>query len=168
MFNNGALLYAVKLTQTEQRVVELYSAGLKPREIANRLGISVNTVYKALSKHRRISEASAEAPQSRPSAGYYAVVTPLYSSSVVYTAVYAPQPSAAEYDELKALVKRLGDLLDKLEKLVGGGSSLGAPRRTPVSVGASASAGPEDGDGSGLPDFIRRNIWVKVLRGANA
>jgi len=46
----------VKLTATEQRVVELYNNGLRPRDIANRLGISINTVYKALSKYRRFSE----------------------------------------------------------------------------------------------------------------
>lgn len=42
-----------KLTKTEELAAKLYfNEGLKPKEIAQKLGISVNTVYKAISKYR--------------------------------------------------------------------------------------------------------------------
>ncbi|MFB6490216.1 MAG: helix-turn-helix domain-containing protein [Thermoproteus sp. AZ2] len=159
----------MRLTSTEQKVVDLYNSGLRPREIANRLGISINTVYKALSKYRRISEAEASPPTTAPADGgdqgqgsngpsYYAATVALYSSSVLYA--HVPQPPV-DYRELSALVKRLEDLLERLEKLIEGKPSVEATKRE-VAVAEAPSVADM---GSDLPDFIRRNAWVKVLRG---
>ncbi len=41
------------LTLTERKVIEEFSKGLRPKEIAQNLGISIRTVYKALYKYRR-------------------------------------------------------------------------------------------------------------------
>ncbi|WP_054849775.1 sigma factor-like helix-turn-helix DNA-binding protein [Vulcanisaeta sp. JCM 14467] len=46
-----------KLTKTEELAAKLYfNEGLKPKEIAQKLGISVNTVYKAISKYRAFTK----------------------------------------------------------------------------------------------------------------
>lgn len=159
----------MRLTATEQKVVDLYNSGLRPREIANRLGISINTVYKALSKYRRISEAEAPPPIAAPTDGggqgqdsngpsYYAATVALYSSSVLYA--HVPQPPI-DYQELSALVKRLEDLLERLERLIEGKPSVEATKRDVVVAEAPSIADA----GSDLPEFIRRNAWVKVLRG---
>lgn len=149
---------AVKLTATEQRVVELYASGLRPREIANKLGISVNTVYKALSKHRRLAEAE---PQAESSANdqtirqvhYYAVVLPISSTPVLYNFA-APQ---APQVDLLPLIKRLEDALSRLEKLLEG--KLVVERPAVVAEGAP---------GGELPDFLKKNAWVKLLRGRSS
>ncbi len=39
-----------------------FNEGLKPKEIAQKLGISVNTVYKAISKYRAFAKNSDQAP----------------------------------------------------------------------------------------------------------
>ena len=145
----------VKLTATEQRVVELYNNGLRPRDIANRLGISINTVYKALSKYRRFSEpqdgGDDEGGIPQQSYSYYAVVMPMPSSSLVYS--FAASPPTPRTDGLEPLVKRLEYVLERLEKLLDG-------RQT-----AEGKAVEAPGPAEGAPDFIRRNAWVKLLRG---
>jgi len=144
----------VKLTATEQRVVELYNNGLRPRDIANRLGISINTVYKALSKYRRFSESQDgddEGGIPQQSYSYYAVVMPMPSSSLVYS--FAASPPTPRTDGLEPLVKRLEYVLERLEKLLDG-------RQTAEGKAVEA---PEPAEGA--PDFIRRNAWVKLLRG---
>jgi transposase len=55
---------SMRLTETERRVAEMYARGLRPREIAEKLGISINTVYKALSKARKLA-AIADKPEPR-------------------------------------------------------------------------------------------------------
>jgi len=145
----------VKLTATEQRVVELYNNGLRPRDIANRLGISINTVYKALSKYRRFSESQDggddEGGFPQQSYSYYAVVMPMPSSSLVYS--FAASPPTPRTDGLEPLVKRLEYVLERLEKLLDGGQT------------AEGKAVEAPGPAEGAPDFIRRNAWVKLLRG---
>lgn len=145
----------VKLTATEQRVVELYNNGLRPRDIANRLGISINTVYKALSKYRRFSESQDggddEGGFPQQSYSYYAVVMPMPSSSLVYS--FAASPPTPRTDGLEPLVKRLEYVLERLEKLLDG-------RQTAEGKAVEAPVPAE-----GAPDFIRRNAWVKLLRG---
>ncbi|MEL9990966.1 MAG: sigma factor-like helix-turn-helix DNA-binding protein [Thermoproteus sp.] len=141
----------MKLTATEQRVVELYNNGLKPREIANKLGISINTVYKALSKHRRIAELSEEIREGPPhqDSSYYAVVLPIWNTPVVYNFAI---PNAAQFEELSRLVKRLEDILERLEKLADGRQA-----EHKVAIEEPRTAPP--------PDFIKQNAWVRLLRG---
>lgn len=57
---------SIKLTKTELEVAKLYyEYGLKPREIAEKLKISINTVYKALSKYRNyVKEKGLELPEN--------------------------------------------------------------------------------------------------------
>ena len=145
----------MKLTATEQRVVELYNNGLRPRDIANRLGISINTVYKALSKYRRFSESQDggddEGGFPQQSYSYYAVVMPMPSSSLVYS--FAASPPTPRTDGLEPLVKRLEYVLERLEKLLDGRQ---------IAEGKAVEA-PVPAEGA--PDFIRRNAWVKLLRG---
>ncbi len=55
----------VKLSKTELEVGKLYfEQGLKPQEIARRLNISVNTVYKAISKYRSYLKELSQTQQS--------------------------------------------------------------------------------------------------------
>ncbi len=151
----------MKLTATEQRVVELYSNGLKPREIANKLGISINTVYKALSKHRRLVESSPQAaedptpdePSPELQHSYYAVVLPISAASVLYS--FAP-PQMPQASDISPLLKRLEDVLSRLERLLDGKQIVERP---------ASAAGSGGGEEDAVPDFLRRNAWVKLLRG---
>ncbi|CCC82266.1 helix-turn-helix domain-containing protein [Thermoproteus tenax] len=155
----------MKLTATEQRIVQLYSEGLKPREIANRLGISINTVYKALSKHRRISELAqgiSEEAQIPQGDAYYAVVTPIYSVSALYS--YIPAPSLQYIDEIKSLIKRLEDILEKLEKLdVNAATQLYS--KSPELHRNATDKVTDNAMAADGPDFLRQNVWVRLLRG---
>jgi len=55
----------IKLSKTELEVGKLYfEQGLKPQEIAKRLNISINTVYKAISKYRNYLKETSK--QSQP------------------------------------------------------------------------------------------------------
>ncbi|MFN7106018.1 MAG: helix-turn-helix transcriptional regulator, partial [Pyrobaculum sp.] len=74
---------SVRLTKTEKKIAELYATGMRPREIAEHLGLSINTVYKALSKARRAAEASTEAPvpTNTPHTTYIYTYLVSYSSS---------------------------------------------------------------------------------------
>lgn len=145
----------MKLTATEQRVVELYASGLRPREIANKLGISVNTVYKALSKHRKLTEPSAPVEDQTPQQihNYYAVVLPTPSMSVLYS--FAP-PQIPQAD-LLPLLKRLEDALSKLERLLEGKQVV----ERPTAVAETVPSGE-------VPEFLKRNAWVKLLRGRSS
>ena len=50
----GMFMSTLRLTSTEEKVIREYELGLKPKEIAAKLNISVKTVYKALWKYRKI------------------------------------------------------------------------------------------------------------------
>jgi DNA-binding CsgD family transcriptional regulator len=157
----------VRLSATERKVAELYSAGLRPREIANALGISINTVYKALSKARRALGAL-ERPSLQLARSYTISVpappskfTPLrLALSLYYNGAPAlgGQPAAGA----AALPEELNRVLERLERVIlqlcqaQRRAGEAPPRR-------EAPSGGDDGDGR-LPPLLRKNVWVALLR----
>jgi len=153
----------VKLTDTEKKVVELYSKGLRPREIAQALGISINTVYKALSKARRAYSVTEEAR---------ALAFPLSVSFSVNVYLYPPtsfQPVAASsssavaiynaYDAIMTIMKKLEKILSYLEQWQETSRKWpvrdeSRPQREEVRLG---------GDGH-MPELLRRNVWISIIR----
>lgn len=140
----------VRLTETERRVAELYGRGMRPREIAEALGISINTVYKALSKARRAAEEEA-APPARPEQG---TSTYSYTLSVMVVPAALGQPPA--HVGLEEQLRRLEELLARLESLLRHAQVPQAPTPPP------AEARPP-GNGH-MPEHLRKNVWVSLIR----
>ncbi|KUO84783.1 MAG: helix-turn-helix domain-containing protein [Caldivirga sp.] len=172
----------VKLTKTELAVGDLYyRQGLRPREIAQRLGISINTVYKALSKYRsqlrgdlNISE-QAESPTGgkedyvQPQGGQAGIT--LVNLSFTVNATQPIQPSVVNLGEVNELLaslsrdikllkddySRIIDALMELKKLV---SSMAV-----VNCGGYVDSRVSgDGRDLNLPSFVRDNVWVDIIR----
>ena len=54
-----------KFSETEKKIIEEYIKGLKPREIARKLKVSVRTVYKATWKYRKSTKAIGSGTSSK-------------------------------------------------------------------------------------------------------
>ncbi|MEZ0319466.1 MAG: helix-turn-helix transcriptional regulator [Pyrobaculum sp.] len=153
---------SVRLTDTERKVAELYSKGIRPREIAERLGISINTVYKALSKARKAGDVVEE----QLVASHFTFAMPLYS--------YAFQAQQhVEVNSRVVVVYEHDAVLKKLDEII---SLLKAQRpdlktqRMPETRGEGSRPRevkdvetPVNGDGR-LPDVLKRNVWVGIIR----
>ncbi len=137
----------MSLTETEKRIIEFLEKhpGASAKEVAERLGVSVKTVYKAKWK--------AGASGKRR----------------------APEDLAAEIAEAVAdiLEERLSSMLQLLAEAVAERVKAEVVREIsallearPQPAPARAAAPPE----SDLPDFVRDNPWLEVLssRGARA
>jgi len=176
------MLMSSKLTKTEELAAKLYfNDGLKPKEIAQKLGISVNTVYKAISKYRAFTMKNGEQTVSQMY-NDYGTTNPKaednsYSSNSDYgnyifnvklsiITNYAPDSSLNNYSdliyqgelmkELKALKELISKLIDKVEEL---------ERRSNINCQNNIQTRDEQSDNEYLvPDFIRDNPWVDVLR----
>ena len=149
-----------ELTATEKKAVREYLAGLKPKEIAAKLGISVRTVYKALWKYRKAIGAPARKRlKTAPQGLREEQVIPLVGllSMLQQTSLF-PKASK-DLDEvlnnLVSLLTRLNVSLLKLneniEKLIG------LLERGGVS-GTDLSSEAE------VPSFLKNNPWTEVLR----
>ncbi len=90
-----------RLTRTELAVGELYMRGMKPREIAQRLGISINTVYKAISKYRKYVDGASGGEDTR-------LVTYTFEFSFSF-------PLQAGVGALEERVRRLEERVRELE-----------------------------------------------------
>lgn len=153
---------SVKLTETERRVAELYMAGVKPRDIANRLGISINTVYKALSKARKAIPAIDDrerqlAEGSRHEAFVYTYT--LSVSSYVYQSwpVTATSQGRHQINE-DVVIKKLDEILAILKS--------GFPRqeRPRESVREPPAPPERDGGNGHIPESLKKNVWISLLR----
>jgi hypothetical protein len=109
---------SMRLTETERKVAELYARGLRPREIAERLGISINTVYKALSKARKLA-AIADKP-SPETPHHYVFVTSVYTystSSVSSSVSIVADGAAVVVQDLYGVVlRKLDEVLSLLKR----------------------------------------------------
>jgi len=149
----------VKLTDTERRVAELYSKGLRPREIAEALGISINTVYKALSKARRAYSLAEEAPASLPLSASFSVNVYLYPPASFQPVAVSSSGAVAIYDAYDAIMKKLEKILSLLE------GRQEAPRRWPVREEPRPQREEVRLGGDGhMPEPLRRNVWISIIR----
>ncbi|MFP3302636.1 MAG: helix-turn-helix domain-containing protein [Caldivirga sp.] len=171
----------VKLTKTELAVGDLYyRQGLRPREIAQRLGISINTVYKALSKYRSQlrDNLNINGQAESPLGGKEDYVQPqggqagtLVSLSFTVSTTQPIQPSVVNLSEVNELLgslsrdikllkddySRIIDALMELKKLV---SSMAV-----VNCGGYVDSRVSgDGRDLNLPSFVRDNVWVDIIR----
>ena len=169
-----------KLTKTELAVGDLYyRQGLKPREIAQRLGISINTVYKALSKYRAYSRdnvSDVEKPQESTRPNNTSMQQPLSAASINLSfTVSINQPPSAGYLELNTVSETLNSLMreiklikDDYAQLINAIMDL---KKLITSINTSnCSNGYDDGESSGgqrdlnLPSFVKDNVWVDIIR----
>jgi len=136
-----------KLTRTEEMAAELYfEQGLKPKEIASKLGISVNTVYKAISKYRNHRRNNVDhEDNSTNDQQTYVVKLTFTVGGVNYS---SPINDYREFmEEVKALKEMLVELTNEL-------------RRSRIQCMSSDAAQRDEA----APDFIRENVWVDVIR----
>ena len=175
-----------KLTKTEELAAKLYfNEGLKPKEIAQKLGISVNTVYKAISKYRSFtknmdqaqSQLNDDKQQNKVDTqvnnsyllnGYGGVFN--VSLSII-TGIPEPQPrndysyeSAYQGElikELKSLKELIGKLIEKVEEL----EKRSRDNCIPSTVREQNNIVINDKlNNDSLPDFIRDNPWIDVIK----
>lgn len=153
------------LTFTERKIMEEYLRGLKPKEIATRLKVSIKTVYKAVWKYRKNFRAlHRERDLDR---GRYPVNN-IAATAIAMEMVAHGLRKVLEYsnmdkfDEVIILLRRIDDKLakisDNLSQLlstISGG--------TPITVKPTESP-TTDNIESKLPDFLRDNPWLEVLR----
>ena len=163
---------SMRLTETERKVAELYARGLRPREIAERLGISINTVYKALSKARKLA-AIADKP-SLETPHHYVFVTSVYtystSSVSSSVSVVADRAAVVVQDLYGVVLRKLDEVLSLLKR-----QNKGSPDVAPATArrdgtrphsGHNGSYTPqvEEGRNGHMPETLRKNIWVSLLR----
>ena len=145
-----------RLTVTERRIVEYFAKhGGSAREIADALGVSERTVYKALYRYRRIARSLGV-----DASGFY------FRNRGEVAASPVSRGKAGEEGEVVALLRRILLELERLnrnvERLCGGGRSVGgrvAERVERVEEAVSVAA---EG-GAGLPSFANGNPWLGVL-----
>jgi hypothetical protein len=153
----------VRLTETERRVAEMYSRGLRPREIAEKLGISINTVYKALSKARRYMEV-VEAPSAGTS-HYYAFNASVYT----YPTGPVASPMSVVVDKAVVVQDLYGAVLRKLDEILSllkeerrnGDAKEGAPG---AAQQIDAGAPPKEDHDGHMPEALKKNVWISLLR----
>jgi len=150
----------VKLTDTEKKVAELYSKGLRPREIAEALGISINTVYKALSKARRAYSVTEEAHTSAfPLSVSFSVNIYLYPPASFQPVAVSSSSAVAIYNAYDAIMKKLEKILSYLEQWQE------ASRRWPMREESRAQREEVRLGGDGhMPEPLRRNVWISIIR----
>ncbi|BDR91351.1 helix-turn-helix domain-containing protein [Vulcanisaeta souniana] len=180
-----------KLTKTEELAAKLYfNEGLKPKEIAQKLGISVNTVYKAISKYRAfVKNLDQPLPQSgneQPSNDSLQLTDNNYSLNAysvfnvklsIITNSPLPVISNSEPNdtidksevvkELRGLRELLGKLIAKVEELEKRGScvpSTGSNHEKEDDYSYNEPINSTAQNNYLLPDFIRDNPWVDVIK----
>jgi hypothetical protein len=154
---------SVKLTETERRVAELYSRGMRPREIAESLGISINTVYKALSKARKAMQLAEARVEAAPQ--YYTFNTLVYTYPSVQPQLQISVLASGAivvYDFYDAVLRKLDEIISLLR-------GVRVERRV-----AAEPAPPDRSEANGhrgnghLPDILKRNVWISLLRSKTA
>lgn len=167
-----------RLTKTELAVGELYyRQGLRPREIAQRLGISINTVYKALSKYRSYmrDNISGKGVGSGEQAPIMTEVrgntqgTGLLSLSFTIN-VAQPIPIGGDglteiSDALNSLSREIKLLKDEYSQLMNVLMELKKLITSIKPIECSDSLSEQRIDNNmNLPSFVRDNVWVDIIR----
>ncbi len=163
---------SIRLSKTELEVGRLYfQEGLKPKEISKRLNISVNTVYKAISKYRKYlseSSVSTESKISTPSSQFVSAfsirfqVVSLQENHVSFVQSSTElEAIAREIREIRGVIDRVINMLSELYQIVRIARS--------CDDGASAERSTdaiklERSDAINVPEFIRDNLWVDIIR----
>jgi len=164
--------------------VKEYLNGLTPREIAEKLKVSIKTVYKALSKYRKIQREKSSQAQSRVVATAVPTATEVSISEEALLKVLAKilaeafkemqtKPSvvaeksaahAISAELLSALIKEIANLAEQIKELNRNLRSLRyiikiseLPTREEIVVGCT----PEE---ETLPSYLKENPWIEVLR----
>ena len=160
----------VKLSRTEVTVGELYfKQGLKPREIAQRLGISINTVYKAISKYKSAMANNGGEAEDLRQGNTHIQQWPTQTApmvNVVFTfSVAIPQSQHVDYmpQYLNKIEPMLKELIDEVRLIK---SELREVKelmsKAPLNAGKNMIEVLEQPPG--LPSFVRDNIWVDIIR----
>ncbi len=162
----------MKLTETERKVAEMYASGLKPREIAERLGISINTVYKALSKARKVMAMTNAQDLETPHRYVFVTSVYTYSTSPVSSSVsiVADRAAVVVQDLYGVVLRKLDEVLSLLKR-----QNKGPPDVAPATArrdvthshgGHNGNYTPlvEEGRNDHMPEALRKNIWVSLLR----
>jgi transcriptional regulator with XRE-family HTH domain len=163
---------SMKLTETERKVAELYARGLRPREIAERLGISINTVYKALSKARKLAAIADKPSLETPHRYVFVTSVYTYSTSSVSSSVsiVADRAAVVVQDLYGVVLRKLDEVLSLLKRQnkVSPDVAPATARRddTHSHSGHNVSYTPlvEEGRNGHMPEALKRNIWISLLR----
>ncbi len=177
----GVYVPATRLSRTEELAARLYfEEGLKPKEIAQRLGISVNTVYKAISKYRALrkieddgeakekqGKAQCQEAFSRPieseakevsTTTTFTFIIPSASNTPVHGVI---SESITIEREILGELRRIRELLTMVvEELQTLKTTL---KERPIVVQAKPEK-PQFEVKAELPDFMRDNPWIDVIR----
>mgnify|MGYP001626345354 CR=1 FL=1 len=168
----GGMQY--KLSRTEMMVGEMYfRQGMKPRDIADKLGISVNTVYKAISKYKAVYGDKWVEEQEEPASPASSTVNEQISESkppltitFTVTTQYSPSPQVIQEkcdDQLQVelllkmaasineLFLKINELSRKIEQIM----------QQPIKKEQEPISSTVSGD---APEFIRDNVWIDVIR----
>ncbi len=160
-----------KLSKTEIEAGRLYfEHGLKPRQIAEKLKISINTVYKALSKYRNLYLKSIE---NREEVKRDEKISPTNNITFTFNVVNYSRSaenlnskvdSALLYDieTLRRALIRIEDTLNEVKKLL-----LEVMNKlTNMNINTYTSSHVDYSESSELdvPEFLRNNIWIDVIR----
>ncbi|WP_069808018.1 helix-turn-helix domain-containing protein [Vulcanisaeta thermophila] len=164
-----------KLSKTEEMAAKLYfNEKLKPKEIAQKLGISVNTVYKAISKYRSLFRTIDDNQPNNTinntnGDGESSDYNGAFTYSINFSVIMNQQPTGGVVvrgygvneeellNELRELRKLVEELLARISKM----ESLGCRDSPSPSIKTIVESGPVDDP---LPDFLRDNPWIDVLR----
>lgn len=156
----------VGLTYTERKIMEEYLKGLKPKEIARRLKVSIKTVYKAVWKYRKnfralhgIGKKSGENSVNNIAAT--AIAMEMVAQGLRKALEYS---NIDRFDEALVILKRIEDKLSKINNnlsqlidIMSNSTSVNLRFRE-KSIRDSPFTREE------LPEFIRGNPWLEVLR----
>ena len=146
-----------RLTVTERRIVEYFAKhGGSAREIADALGVSERTVYKALYRYRRIARSLGV-----DASGFY------FRNRGDVAASPVSRVKTNDEGEIVALLRRILLELERLnrnvERLCGDGRrSVGGRVAEKVERVEDAVSVAAEG-GAGLPSFASGNPWLGVL-----
>ncbi|WP_291767207.1 helix-turn-helix domain-containing protein [Caldivirga sp. UBA161] len=167
-----------KLTKTELAVGDLYyRQGLKPREIAQRLGISINTVYKALSKYRAYSRdnvSNVEKVQESTKSSDANAQPPAAALINLSFTVSINQPPSASNLELSSVSEVLNSLMSEIKLIKDNYAQLINAimdlKKLITSINTYNCSNGYDGESDGgqqglnLPSFVKDNVWVDIIR----
>ncbi len=160
----------MKLTKTEREVAQLYQGGMKPREIAQKLGISINTVYKALSKARRAMEETQSTTGNflqTNNGGLFNFHT--FNTTVQSAYVVNFQNAPGVGGDCRAILQKLEETLSYLKTLDARLKTLESrevrqPLRHSETDGSNGSWRHRLDEVEGSPDLLKKNVWISILR----